>query len=97
MMTNVVLACHPSWGLPPYRVLGRHQSTPSIVFLPNLVGWLKRGVTLCFVTRKRLNSSVLSGSCLAYLMSRMVRRAARYSDFFASSLQGWSDHSRQVW
>ena len=25
-----------------------------------LVGWLKRGVALCFVTRKRLNSSVLS-------------------------------------
>ena len=53
MTTDGVLPCHSIWCLPPYRVL-------SVVFLLKLVGWLKRGVTLCFVTRKKLNSPVLS-------------------------------------
>ena len=58
MMVNAVLACHTSRCLLPYRVMGRNQSTPSVVFLMRLAGWLKRSVTLCFATRKRLNSSV---------------------------------------
>ena len=57
MMMN---ECHISRGLLPFRVLGLNQSAPSVVFILRLVGWLKRGVTLCFVTRKRLNSSVLN-------------------------------------
>ena len=41
-MTNVVLSCHSSRGLSPYRVLGRNQSTTSVDF--SVLSWVFRPV-----------------------------------------------------
>ena len=96
-MTSVAVACNFSRGLPPYCVPGRSQSTPPVVLLLRIVGWLERGVTPCFATRKRLNSSVLS-SVLSDLFQipRWCDAPLDFVILLHRACQAFCDHTRQI-